>query len=350
MKKIFRNIVISFISVCSFLNFVNGDVYLTDREVGDEPEFVEFINQHLEQELSLERFPSNINWQMPGCAVFFPKDNTDPQKVYVAKKRKHNTNIAKNNPNTTDGHVLHYSSNMHTERQLAIVALENEHQRIYERELPSAKYVSAVPAQFGHLRPGAVVPFCRTSHNYPNIITNGVNTDIKGTLCIYTESPPCRNNAIDNHNYPCIAYYKQLAVAFPNVKFRIFFHDFSSITAKSGAKDYINLPLLFDELVSLIRLDQITQGFKIKCCLNDAQNQKILEVPLCSIPPAELMGEKWNATGDEQKALADVAKIMNQYLQLKALQQEKSRLFNRLYNTTGINNIQYICITNSNAI
>lgn len=112
---------------------------------------------------------------------------------------------------------------------------------------------------------------------------------------------------------------------------------------KVTQKNYINLPFLFNALANLVKQNKIT--LPIKCCLNNTNDQKILEVPLRSIPSDELMANaQWNATGDRQKAFTAVAKVMNQYLQHEEQQQEKSNLFNRLYNTNRTENIQYICI------
>lgn len=170
-----------------------------------------------------------IFWEMLGYAVFFPEHNSTPQTVYVAKKRRalRHDNVANNNPNV-GGHILHYSSNMHTERQLAIVVLEREHQKMYGRDLNIVENVTTVPTQFGPLLRGSEMPFFQTSRGYPQILTNNVNKDIKGTLCIYTEYSPCKVGKDESGKLGCVEYYQQIASMFINVKFDIYFKNTSN--------------------------------------------------------------------------------------------------------------------------
>lgn len=231
--------------ICGILSFninhANGDVFELKLNIGGRILPASFLNT--EQFAAFLRSNANelpagavdpfvnqqIPWEMLGYAVFFPEHNSIPQTVYVAKKRRalRPDNVANNNPNI-GGHVLHYSSDMHTERQLAIVVLEKEHQKMYGKDLSIVENVATVPAQFGPLLQGSEMPFLHTSKGYPQILTNNVNKDIKGTLCIYTEYSPCKVGKNESGKLGCIEYYQQIASMFTNVKFDIYFKNTSN--------------------------------------------------------------------------------------------------------------------------
>lgn len=207
MKKIFRNISFALIvgSIVLKMPNVYGDVFELQQDAGplgivnvtvnNADDFLSFIHIN-NKSLPIESIDpwngqAHNEWQMLGYAVFLPEGNESPQKVYVAKKRKYDND--ESTPITDYKNIEDFrnSTNFdHTERQL----------------------------------------LSRILKDY-NIIS-----ETNGVICIYTESAPCRNNASDNCNYPCIAYYQKLVEAFPNVKFRIFFYEFSNIPTKSDAK------------------------------------------------------------------------------------------------------------------
>lgn len=219
--------------VCSAMmcGSVYGDVFLAqlgngknvtvvrgeDRPAcyGQQGSFDTFLTQSMRSNDSPQRIQdpftqTDIQWQMLGYAVFFPEGSNEPQQVYVAKKRKYRQGqaLADNNPKT-GGHVLNYSSNMHTERQLAIVALE---EAIETLQVTGADYNDGA---IGPLLPGAKVPLQLSA-------AQALSTDITGTLCIYTADSPCQTKLNDNNNFSCIEYYRALSQKFPNVALEVY--------------------------------------------------------------------------------------------------------------------------------
>ena len=131
------------------------------------------------------------------------------KKVYIAKKRIGNQ-IANNNPQN-GGHVLSYSSNMHTERQLAIVALEDA--------LGGDTPLNVNFENDDQLMKGAKVPL------KGNVLFSTYNhkiDSIRGDLHIYTREIVCQQSQEDNHGFSCPEYYRELAKMFPNVAFHIY--------------------------------------------------------------------------------------------------------------------------------
>jgi len=205
--------------------YYGDDVVLDKFKVRNPSAFEAFIkankNTLLDNAYNPWADPKSQDWQMLGYAVFFPENNNNtPQQVYVAKKRKFNqgNSIANNNPDN-GGHVLNYSSNMHTERQLAIVALEealgcklktadnnlkNYNQDRLEELLEGAK----VPLNLDEL--SDLKERCK---------------NLKGTLCIYTEYSPCKARKNENGELGCVEYYQFIASIFENINFKIFFKE-----------------------------------------------------------------------------------------------------------------------------
>lgn len=176
---------------------------------------------------------------------------------------------------------------MHTERQLAIVALEKTLLEKYssnategeepERERPKiddalGESLQVMKNEAKHLLEGAKIPL--GSEQFFKF-TEEEKADLKGTLCIYMEFPPCRNNADDDCKYPCVAYYQRLAEVFQKVNFRIYFHNFINIPTKTGAIEYIDLPLLFKKSVSIAEQGKTT--LRVEQNTVYAGTQKILK-------------------------------------------------------------------------
>ncbi|MDR2267933.1 MAG: hypothetical protein LBD81_00590 [Holosporaceae bacterium] len=146
-------------------------------------------------------------WQMLGYAIFIPAGGAGPHQIYVAKKRTVISNnqaiIAMNaiaplvgpvpliapNANAAAGALgggifntlLNVDALSHTERQLVVHLLTS---------LPG-----------GHINPAG----------------GG------GDLHIYTGQQPCPNRTDDNQLFPCLEYYVNMANAYQNVNFHIYF-------------------------------------------------------------------------------------------------------------------------------
>lgn len=234
MKKIFRNITIALIvgSIAFNMQNVYSDVFELEQNAGplgivnvtvnNANDFLSFIriNSDALPMESIDPFTGGAaeTTQMLGYAVFFPEGNIAPQKVYVAKKRKYNGGAVANNNPTNGGHVLYYTSNMHTERQLAIVALEES----LLEALPVARSSKTQLAdELGPLKDGAKIPL--TSADVLEHNKRGGTYSLTGSIHIYTGDNPCQNRSNDNCNFSCIEYYNALAILFPHVHFHIYF-------------------------------------------------------------------------------------------------------------------------------
>ena len=182
-----------------------------------------------------------VQWQMLGYAVFFPEGSNKPQQVYVAKKREYQQGqaLANNNPNA-GGHVLDYSSNMHTERQLAIIALE---EAIETLEVADADYNDDA---IGPLLPGAKVPATARLGNLGNIMAGA--GELKGELHIFTKEKVCQAASANNNNFCCAEYYNELARLFPSVEFHIY-------TGKSHINFDKQMDLKFKAYLGAVLLD-----------------------------------------------------------------------------------------------
>lgn len=271
---------------------------------------------------------------MPGCAVFFLEKTIKTQKVYVAQKRKHtDSDFVINNDENNNGHILRYSSNMHTERQLAIVALEDA---IIKNSLEIFKKKSKpkfFPLMYGAKVPLSNLPFSKQKY------------DIKGILYIYTEFAPCRNKSGDNADYPCIKYYESLANKFPNVQFNIYFKNFTNNTADSIKDKCLDPQALLTEIIRLISSKKITKGFQLECLLKIG-NERVLMTNISDLPQ-NLIDTQWEEIGDRNKAYNFIIKrLLNPFLQLSATTiEEKTNVFNNLYkNKSTPKNIYYKCI------
>lgn len=133
--------------------------------------------------------------------------------------------------------MLNYTSNMHTERQLAIVALE---EAIGGVILPLAGGGGvALNVALGPLVNNAIVPHVGGAIPAPG--PAGVYA-LVGALHIYTDENPCQQPGVDNGQFSCIQYYNSLAALFPTVDFHIYFRAANMrlnhwfITNNNGAK------------------------------------------------------------------------------------------------------------------
>ena len=216
MKKIFKNITFSLMigmtlvsityhSHCDVFELEEYDIYYGDDvvldkfKVSNQTEFEQFIK------LNGKKLPDNAfdpftgaaidATQMLGYAVFFPEGNMDLQQMYVAKKRQYmnrNTPVINYKNADTAEKFMRTTPYDHTERQLI------------------AKIIN----------------------NYR------INGQSRGTLCIYTYAPPCRDEGEDNNEMCCIDYYKKLAAAFSYINFKVYFSDKTQIITKKYKGDY----------------------------------------------------------------------------------------------------------------
>lgn len=180
-----------------YIDNVNGDVFELCKHdkilgkinitVNHTDEFRNFVvlNKHALPRESINPFTENAisATQMLGYAVFFPKSDTLPQPVYVAKKRPYSdavtTPITDYN-NVASANLFKNATNFdHSERQLISYILKN----------------------------------------------NEIKPEAEGIICIYTYAPPCRVEGEDNQHICCVDYYKKLALLFKNIQFNIYFKD-----------------------------------------------------------------------------------------------------------------------------
>lgn len=236
MKTIFKTftktIVTGFLCATVICGSVLGDVFEARCANGNPvtvaptpDEFADWVKLHPNMEGLQNNFIEAAGQlQMPGFAVFFPEGSSEPQQVYVAMKRQYQDGrqfLADNNPEKAGGHVLNYSSNMHTERQLAIVALE---EAILKTTNPTATLLIAGEdyndTEIGPLLAGAKVP--KNRNELPQLRSDGTY-DLAGKLYIFTKLSPCATSGLDNNRFTCFDYYRALAKYFPNVSFHICF-------------------------------------------------------------------------------------------------------------------------------
>ena len=232
-KTFAKTIVTGFLCATVICGSVLGDVFEAKFANGtpvviENPDvFFYFVKAYHDMNgLQNDFTDDQVQWQMLGFAVFFPKGSSELQQVYVAMKRKYQDGqfLADNNPKT-GGHVLNYSSNMHTERQLAIVALEKavgcnlitaSNSITMTASNPTTKNYD--PERLGELRDGAQKPIILS-----NQVRTPINYNIEGTLCVYTNGHPCMYQSRDNYQYACMEYYAALLQKFPNIKIHVYF-------------------------------------------------------------------------------------------------------------------------------
>ena len=142
-------------------------------------------------------------WQMLGYAAFFPVEGGP--LLYVAKKRRYGENVADNSGEARN--LFSSTTNMHTERQLVIAALEEA--ALVDRNIQIAAEGAVIPGAI-------VVPII-------NKCTLNSIQGMHGSLHVYTKDNPCQNNVPDNGRFSCIAYYCELARFTPNVNLNIYF-------------------------------------------------------------------------------------------------------------------------------
>lgn len=238
-KTFAKTITTGFLCATVICGSVLGDVFEAKLENGDPvilaPDaFADWVALHPKMEGLQNKFTGNI-WQMPGFAVFFPEGSSEHQQVYVAMKRQYQEgqSLADNNPEKAGGHVLNYSSNMHTERQLAIVALE---EAILKRRRDTAATLFVANegyngATIGPLLPGAKIPQ----------LLEPLDNEVSGDLYIYTVESPCQGRDKYNKNFSCADYYNALVQYFPHIKIHIYYKD-PSINPQelSSKKEIVN--------------------------------------------------------------------------------------------------------------
>lgn len=144
-------------------------------------------------------------FQMPGVAVWVPKDNPEDAKVYIAMKRNYYERI----PIAASAlDIFDYSSNMHTERQLVLCALATD---------------SSKSKGDDQLLQDAI----QLTNDKCEI------TGSKGTLYIYLPAPPCDTLSSNNYNdlggMSCFRYYQRLNEKLSSKKIFVFFDNTSTI-------------------------------------------------------------------------------------------------------------------------
>jgi hypothetical protein len=157
--------------------------------------------------------PANVAFnqnarEMLGYAYFVHADGS-ASPVYVCKKRPAKRDVPSNNP-AVGGSVFNFGCDIHTERQLAIIALGNA---------LGAGVALPAPARKASRRViNAINGKLQTA-----LTQAGAAAGLGGTLHIYTRGKPCSTQVDDNARFTCLEYYMELAQSFPLVDFHIYF-------------------------------------------------------------------------------------------------------------------------------
>ncbi len=208
-----------------FVDFINGVGNFAEGRSFDK----QCNNETWFPSLSAKERTSRKNWEMPGCAVFVPESMALGVScpVYIAQKRPYadSAYLDDNNPDEHDvvvnpttketthikeneKRLFHYTSNMHTERQLIITALEDASlKNVNANSLPTA------------INTGALVPW---NQSQVDLCWKDLQ-ELKGDLYVYTKSAPCRKRTEDAGCISCVEYYFHIAQKFPGVRFHIYF-------------------------------------------------------------------------------------------------------------------------------
>ena len=347
IKVLLCSLIIKLICVS---NFAQGDVVVDQTAVinGEKiaknaqlTAFVTYINNAEAQRAVDGSFIAGVSWQMPGYAVFI-NNNGVAGHVYVAKKRQFvkGKDVAQNDNKQRGGHVLNYTSNMHTERQLAIVALEEA----LVNNLPVVEATGAeIASGLGPLVNNAKIPL--TNENIPQPNEEGTYS-LEGALHIYTGDNPCQNHCYDNGNFSCIEYYNALATLFPKVDFHIYFRASEMRLNLKFIQDNDSAKIaLLNRLDNLITTNEtIAQNFRIRYSMQLLDNNN-----------------KWKIIDGSDKCLEDASQwtmikekgnMANKINNLlvsdpggnSLTTDERETLFNAIHNHTHIKNIYYHAI------
>lgn len=308
-----------------FVDFING--------VGDFAEERSFDKQCKNNP---ERFPSDdgagaaIDWEMPGCAVFIPEDAKlgDSCSIYVAKKRPgKGVSVADNNPDEHDTVVakekkrvdknerrlFHYSSDMHTERQLVIIALEDAYlKKSSGTQLSIVEEAeSKIDASLGLLRDSAIIPLQNDA--IAPLINDEIRASLSGQLYVYTDSNPCLDDNATNNNFSCVKYYNKLANLFPRIHFHVYFVAAKMRMSAKGMKQLMGDEVVRQKTLLLVK-DLIDLHIdKIKTC----PTVLIQEVPdgaWSSINGLYQEEGKWNHTSNNKDLIFGIINAFNAYL------------------------------------
>lgn len=190
-------------------------------------------------------FVSEINWQMLGYAAFFPIGGIP--LLYSAQKRPFDIGnpVPNNNPGNPPNwmNLFNCDTNIHTERQLVIAALQH-----YLNPIQTIANIGA------DIIVGGL--------DIPNVINTNVLERIsalQGDLHIYTIQNPCQNSVADNGNFSCISYYNALANFIPGINLHIYFPRDNMRLNKDFFRNNFNST---SNLCNFIQ-ENLTQGFQI---------------------------------------------------------------------------------------
>ena len=197
----------SFWSISRFKQFIQDNCNIA---VHDKSTFSDFFACYKDKAIA---------WQQAGCALFVPFNDQEIQpRAYVALKRPTeqskstcndeqtpcNDKLTTCNNKPTTAQIFSYEHHIHTERQLAIVALENA---LSEESLHTDS-------------DGIIVPYLKQHINELAELREEKRNNLCGTLYLYTQSSPCRTP----HEHNDFEYYAKLIKMFPRVTFKIFFN------------------------------------------------------------------------------------------------------------------------------
>lgn len=318
MRKCFKQLIVyAIIEILSLnISYVNGDVFKLQQNIGEgesksvsvnnEDEFRTFIsgNQKSPPNNAKDPFTGDAAnaTQMLGYAVFFPEDSALPQQVYVAKKRKYVDRAPITDyKNVTSVEDFRNSTNFdHTERQL----------------------ITKIISDYG------------------------INNGTKGSICVYTEWAPCKNNNNDNANYPCIKYYESLAKYLPNIQLHIYFQKLENISEASINEEYCTDSRVICELTKLTIPKEIECNLNINCKGNPKVNI-LLDNGLKQHIESTLNETTYRNVSIESKYRKSIINELNNILRKENLlnSPKKTQIFNKLYNPNQkFDNLQYECI------
>ncbi|MDR1208305.1 MAG: hypothetical protein LBJ89_03055 [Holosporales bacterium] len=176
----------------------------------------------------------NVVWQMSGAATFIKTGAAFPAPVYIGAKRSAPSDgvLTQNNP-AAGGALLNYNTDIHTERQLAIVALENAYGGLNVVDAAQNGFRGA---------PGIVAGAFLAPADGPEVGELGA-AGPNGHLHIYTTEIVCAHPNTSNGNYSCLEYYADLLNACPKLNIHLYCdnsktwlkHDVAGVLGSSSA-------------------------------------------------------------------------------------------------------------------
>lgn len=264
-------------------------------------------------------FVSEINWQMLGYAAFFPTGGVP--FLYSAQKRPFDIGnpVPNNNPGNPPNwmNLFNYDTNIHTERQLVIAALQH-----YLNPIQTIANIGA------DIIVGGL--------DIPNVINANVLVRIsalQGDLHIYTVQNPCQNSVVDNGNFSCISYYNALANFIPNINLHIYFSRNNMRLNKDFFRNNFNST---SNLCNFIQ-GNLTQGFRITGGWLQANRRGRFQ----NLVQQTVTGWDIAAARTSGKINILITQVNNAIAENQFSNIQLDRLFNIVHNENNLPNVMY---------